>query len=150
MARLLILAHAPLASAFQAVAAHTFPELVDRIRVVDVQPGDQPEHVEVKARSLLAGGPGVDGETLVLTDVFGATPSNGAERLAGPQVQVLSGVNVPMLWRTLCYADESLEALVNRAVSGGNLGVIQVPVLRPQNQTQTTRRHDQNHAHHQQ
>ena len=55
MARLLILAHAPLASAFQAAAAHTFPELVDRIRVLDVQADDQPEPVEASARLLREG-----------------------------------------------------------------------------------------------
>ena len=41
---------------------------------------------------------------LLLTDTPGATPHNAALRLASAQVQVLSGVSVPMLWRTLCYA----------------------------------------------
>ncbi|MGY0197782.1 PTS sugar transporter subunit IIA [Leptothrix sp. BB-4] len=151
MARLLILAHAPLASALQAVAAHTFPELVDRIRVVDVQPGDQPEHVEVKARSLLAGGPGVDGETLVLTDVFGATPANVAQRLAdGQRVRVIAGVNVPMLWRALNYAQLPLEELASRAMMGGSHGVMPIATTRPQNQAHTTNVHDSIEHHHQQ
>ena len=43
-------------------------------------------------------------DVLIFTDVFGATPCNVAQRLAdGVQVKVVAGVNVPMLWRTLCY-----------------------------------------------
>ena len=46
-------------------------------------------------------------EALILTDVFGATPCNVAQRLAdGVQVKVVAGVNVPMLWRSLCYSGD--------------------------------------------
>ena len=51
------------------------------------------------------------------------------------QVKVVTGVNVPMLWRTLCYADESLDAVVARAMAGATQGVMQVATSRPQNQT---------------
>ncbi len=150
MPALLIVAHVPLASALKAAAAHVFPaECATRVQALDVLPEWSAEEVETRINGLLAAG--AEPSTLIFTDVFGATPCNGAQRVAdGLSVRLIAGVNVPMLWRTLCYADESLEALVNRAVSGGNLGVIQVPVLRPQNQTQTIRRHDQNHPHHQQ
>ena len=151
MARLLILAHAPLASAFQAAAAHAFPELVDRIRVLDVQADDQPEPVEARARLLLATGDGVDGETLVLTDVFGATPANVAQRLAdGQRVRVLAGINVPMLWRALNYAQLPLEELASRAMMGGTHGVMPIATTRPQNQVQTPTVHDSIDHHHQQ
>ena len=50
-------------------------------------------------------------EVLIFTDVFGATPCNIAQRLAdGVRIKVVTGVNVPMLWRTLGYCDESLDA----------------------------------------
>jgi PTS system ascorbate-specific IIA component len=39
-----------------------------------------------------------------------------------------------MLWRTLCYASEPLDALVERAVGGGTQGVMQVAAARRQNQ----------------
>jgi mannose PTS system EIIA component len=94
MARLLILAHAPLASALRAVAEHTFPELVDRVQALDVAAHEPPEQVERRARELLANGAESDPEALVLTDVFGATPANVAQRLAdGARVRVLAGVN---------------------------------------------------------
>jgi len=75
------------------------------------------------------------GETLILTDVFGATPCNVAQRLAdGVKVKVVAGVNVPMLWRTLSYANEALDMLVARAISGAAQGVLQASASRPQQQ----------------
>jgi PTS system ascorbate-specific IIA component len=65
----------------------------------------------------------------VLTDVLGATPCNGAQRLAGEQVQVLSGVSVPMLWRTLCYASQKpLTELARRAMQGAVTGIVATPL----------------------
>jgi PTS system mannose-specific IIA component len=55
----------------------------------------------------------------VLTDVFGATPSNIAQRLVeGRQARLVTGVNLPMLLRCVCYRGEALDALVQRAIVG--------------------------------
>jgi PTS system ascorbate-specific IIA component len=151
MARLLILAHAPLASALRAVAEHTFPELVDRVQALDVAPNEPPEQVERRARELLIDGAESDPEALVLTDVFGATPANVAQRLAdGGRVRVLAGVNVPMLWRALNYARLPLDELVSRAMIGATQGVLPIASTRPQNQVQPPNVHDSHDHHHQQ
>lgn len=124
MPGLLVIAHAPLASALKAVAEHTFPNCAPQLAVLDVQPSMSAEAVEAAARELLAGS--AHTEWLVLTDVFGATPSNAALRLldeAG-HIRLVSGVNVSMLWRSLCYAGESLERLVQRASEGGAAGIV--------------------------
>ncbi len=131
MPNLLVIAHAPLASALRQVAEHTFPDCAPTLTVLDVHPGECAEDVEAAARALMAdaGQP----EWLVLTDVFGATPSNGAQRLAGEQVQVLTGVSVPMLWRTLCYASQKpLTELVRRAMQGAVTGIVATPPLSPE------------------
>jgi PTS system ascorbate-specific IIA component len=61
---------------------------------------------------------------LVLTDMFGATPSNIAARLASlPQVRVLAGVNLPMLLRAVCYRATPLDTLVDKALAGATKGV---------------------------
>lgn len=140
MAGLLIIAHAPLASALKAAAGHAFPEAMQRVQACDVLPEIAIEDVEAQARLLLRQALSVSSrcEALVLTDAFGATPSNIAQRLAdGVQVKVVTGVNVPMLWRTMNYADEPLEMLVARALAGATQGVMQVAPARPQNQTNT-------------
>ena len=124
MSGLLLIAHAPLASALKAVAEHAFPDCASKLEVLDVTPEMSVETVEARARSILAAA-GFE-EALVLTDVFGATPCNAAMRLqdAEGHVRVLSGVNVPMLWRSLCYANEPLPELLQRAASGGTQGIV--------------------------
>lgn len=145
MAGLLIIAHAPLASAFKAAAAHAFPEAAERIEALDVTAQLLPEEIEAQARILLDRALAAPGrrEALVLTDVFGATPSNIAQRLAdGVQVKIVSGINVPMLWRTVNYADEPIDMLVTRALAGATQGILQVAPARPQNQTLKARGED--------
>ncbi|MDB6000386.1 MAG: fructose transporter subunit [Rhizobacter sp.] len=149
MAGLLIIAHAPLASSLKAVAQHTFPDCARLLEALDVSPNMPIEEIEVRARALLA--QVVDPEALIFTDVFGATPCNVAQRLAdGVHVKVLAGVNVPMLWRSLCYVGEPLDTLIMRAMSGATQGVMQVASSRPQNQTLKLGINDQDHSHHQQ
>ncbi len=134
MARLLIVAHAPLASALAQVAVHPFADCAASVLALDVTPEMSPEEVQARALQLLA--PQAEqGETLILTNVFGATPCNAAQRLAdGMRIRVVTGVNVPMLWRALCYRDEPLDTLVSRALAGGTQGVMQAGASRPQQQ----------------
>lgn len=121
MVHLLVVAHAPLASALSAVAAHTYPCCDSRLRALDILPewGLDRAVAEI-ARALPESGP-----VLVLADVPGATPANAAaQALQGrPEAALVHGVNVPMLWRTLCYGSDGLEALAQRAVEGGIRGV---------------------------
>ena len=62
---------------------------------------------------------------LMLTDVFGASPSNLAHRLTelGVSTRRISGLNLPMLLRSLNYSDLPLDKLTEAASSGGKLGV---------------------------
>lgn len=128
MVQLLVIAHAPLASALRQVAEHVFPDCAPTLAVLDVQPGMAPVDVELAARELMAAAP--ERDWLVLTDAPGATPCNGALRLVGEGVQVLSGVSVPLLWRTLCYANRTpLVDLARRAMQGGIAGIEATPPL---------------------
>jgi PTS system ascorbate-specific IIA component len=147
MTTVLIIAHAPLASALRAVAQHTYPDCAAQVQALDVQRDASAEQVEAEARALMAGQS--DGDTLVLTDVFGATPCRGATLLLGnPRVRLVAGVNVPMLWRTLCYGtQEPLDALVARAVAGATQGVMSVTASPPQNQVLRPSAHDQTGRH---
>jgi PTS system ascorbate-specific IIA component len=62
---------------------------------------------------------------LVLTDIFGGTPSNIATRLLIPgRVEGASGVSLPMLIRALTYRNETLATVVAKALSGGKEGVV--------------------------
>jgi PTS system ascorbate-specific IIA component len=62
---------------------------------------------------------------LVLTDIYGSTPSNIANRLLdGEQIKVVSGINLPMLIRVLNYPRLNLAELTEKALSGGRDGII--------------------------
>jgi PTS system ascorbate-specific IIA component len=62
---------------------------------------------------------------LVLTDLFGSTPSNIANRLLNSHnVSVVSGASVPMLLRVMNYPDSRLDKLGEIAVSGAHDGVV--------------------------
>jgi PTS system ascorbate-specific IIA component len=149
MAGLFIIAHAPLASSLKAVAQHVFPDCAATLEALDVAPEMTPEEIEGSAAAIVQRLR--DPDVLILTDVFGATPCNVAQKLAdGVQVKVVTGVNVPMLWRSLCYAAEPLDALVARAVAGATQGVMQVAVARPQNQAPSPTNDDQVQHNHQQ
>ena len=151
MNAILIIAHAPLAHALRSCALHVFPDCGPHVSAIDVQPNLPPEESLGMARvalDQLSRSAGVSG-VLVLTDIFGATPSNVAQRLVdGMKSRLITGVNLPMLLRSVSYRHEPLDALVSRAVIGGTQGVMQVAVTAPQNQPR--RNHDHDHQDHQQ
>jgi mannose PTS system EIIA component len=68
------------------------------------------------------GGMGV----LVLTDLYGSTPSNIAAQVArlGTPVRRVSAVSLPMLLRVMNYADLSLDELPGIAAAGSRNGAI--------------------------
>jgi len=150
MNAILIIGHAPLAHALRQCALHVFPDCAASVAAIDVQPNLSPEETLATARIALQQLrlPGVKG-VLVLTDIFGATPSNVAQKLVdGVTSRLITGVNLPMLLRAVSYRHEPLDALVSRAVVGGTQGVMQVAVTAPQNQPR--RSHDQDQYDHQQ
>jgi PTS system ascorbate-specific IIA component len=147
MNRVLLIAHAPLASALRDCAVHVFPDAADRVAALDVQPDVAPEATLAAARELCAAwAPEAVQGVLVLSDLFGATPCNVAQRLVASlaeeprEAALIAGVNVPMLLRALSYVREPLEALASRALMGGTQGVMRVAAAAPQNQVR--RHHD--------
>ena len=141
MNAILIIAHAPLAHALRSCALHVFPDCGAHVSAIDVQPNMPPEETQATARIAMEQLSHVEGITgvLVLTDIFGATPSNVAQKLVdGTTSRLITGVNLPMLLRSVSYRNESLDALVSRAVIGGTQGVMQVAVTAPQNQARRT------------
>ena len=62
---------------------------------------------------------------LVLTDLFGSTPSNVANRLVDRhRAIVISGANIPMLLRIMNYPDADLEELAEKATAGAHDGIM--------------------------
>jgi PTS system mannose-specific IIA component len=139
---ILVVAHAPLASALAQAAGHVYacaPEkAAAQLRTLDVAADAEVESMCAAARALI-GQIDRGAGTLVLTDAFGATPGNVAARLVEPgRVAVIAGVNLPMLLRALCYRDGTLAQTVDKALAGGTQGVLQVTGTPVQNQASRT------------
>ena len=94
-----------------------------RTEFISVNIASQPEDKILEAQQLVSKldtGNGV----LILTDMYGSTPSNIACALKQLHVEVVAGLNLPMLMRILNYPNLPLHRLADKAVSGGKEGVM--------------------------
>lgn len=144
---ILIIAHAPLASALRDCVLHVYPESAGEVLALDVSANEPTESTRAAALALLE--QLQTHEALVLTDMFGATPCNVAQKVVdGIHTKLVAGVNLPMLLRAVNYRHEALDVLVARALAGGAQCIMQVAVTAPQNQVKKA--HDPlHHDHHQ-
>jgi len=97
---------------------------------LEVQPIDYHESQEALAQALQARvrhldqGQGV----LILADIYGSSHTNAACQLLQPgRVELVSGVNVPMLLRVLTHRRLGMPDLVRKALSGGTEGIVSAP-----------------------
>lgn len=129
MNSILLIAHAPLASALKSAALHAFPDAGGCIAVIDVLPSHSPEQTLQTAHELLAlaQSNGEISGTLVMSDVLGATPCNVARRLVdGVNIRCVAGTSLPMLFRAITYAHEPLALMADKALMGASQGAMAV------------------------
>jgi len=120
---LLIVAHEPLGQAILDVVVGTLGNNPIRTSVLDIVRDCEPDALRKQTRQLIEQLDDGDG-VLVLTDIYGSTPSNIACALLDrADVRIVTGLNVPMLFRVMNYAGLELDALTEKAVSGGHDGV---------------------------
>ncbi len=98
-----------------------------RVALMGVSMEDDPDRMRVQARDLVREVDHGDG-VLVLTDLYGSTPSNIANcDYFEHRVNVVAGLNMPMLLRVLNYPKLGLDELTEKAVSGGTDGIMRCP-----------------------
>lgn len=121
---LLIVAHAPLGQTIHDVAVDTLGHNPLKTAVLDIIRDSEPDIAKIQSQRLVEELDDGDG-VLVLTDIYGSTPSNIACALQGKEnVRIVSGLNLPMLFRIMNYANLDLQALTEKAVSGGHDGIL--------------------------
>jgi mannose PTS system EIIA component len=127
MIGILLVSHGAFGESLIHCASHVLGKRPLYVRQLGVTVHDSPDEILPTAQDLirfLDQGQGV----LVMTDIYGATPSNIATRLLVPgRVEGIAGVNLPMLIRALTYREEPLDAMVAKALSGGTEGVMRMP-----------------------
>lgn len=124
MIGLFLVTHSSYGESLIQCACHVLNKRPPQILQLGIAAQDDPLDALPLARDLLKlvdTGQGV----LVMTDIYGATPSNLAMKLleAG-RIEGITGVNLPMLLRALTYRDKDMATLVSRATSGGRDGVL--------------------------
>ena len=101
-----VLGHAPEALVVSEVPMDAATDQVEQQLVATLQQIDQ--------------GQGV----LVLTDLFGATPTNCACRLTESRMRIVSGASLGMLLSCLTYQRDNLDELTEKATAAGVRAVV--------------------------
>jgi PTS system mannose-specific IIA component len=120
MIGILIVAHGSLADSLVECATHVLGQRPRGLATLDFIGHADPDERQKALQARLAELDEGDG-ILVLTDMYGATPSNTLCRLLEPaHIEGVSGANLPMLLKALNYRDTlALPQLVERIVEGG-------------------------------
>lgn len=127
MIGILIISHGTLGESLIHCASHMLNKRPTRLRQIGVTAQDDPVLLVPQARKMIKELDEGDG-VLVLTDMYGGSPSNIAAKLVIPgRIEAIAGVNLPMLIRALTYRDKPMTMMVTKAISGGCEGVLRVP-----------------------
>ncbi|CAI8359936.1 MAG: PTS system mannose-specific EIIAB component [Gammaproteobacteria bacterium] len=130
---ILLLTHNDIGAQLLLAAKSTYGSVPIRTEILSIDHYDQPNDLAKLANQyvkLLDDGKGV----LILTDMFGSTPSNIAKDLCHlSKVNVVSGLNLSMLLHIFNYPNLSLNQLTTKAIEGGRDGVIQINYERKKN-----------------
>tara|TARA_Y100001960_G_scaffold76620_1_gene81842 strand:- start:431 stop:835 length:405 start_codon:yes stop_codon:yes gene_type:complete len=123
---LLLLTHNDIGSQLLLAAKSIFGDTPSRVELLSVDHYDQPNdviHLAKQYVKVLDEGKGV----LILTDMFGSTPSNIASEFSNVKnVEVVSGINLSMLLNIFNYPTLSLAALTKKALDGGKQGIVKI------------------------
>ena len=112
MVGVVVVTHCHLAEELIAAAELVVGEQLRQFQSVSIDPKEGSEEIRQKIIAAIRkvdGGQGV----LILTDMYGGTPSNiSLSFLEEKKIEVITGVNLPMLLKLATYQDDmALEAL---------------------------------------
>ena len=126
MIGILIVAHDTLGDSLVRAVTHVLGTRPPQFEVLSVAATDDPLQLLPAAREQVARldtGEGV----LIFSDIYGATPCNLATKLQVPgRVEVIAGVNLPMLVRAFTYRAKGMDTMITKAISGGRDGVLHI------------------------
>ncbi len=125
----LLINHEHVGSGLLAAARSICGDYAGSIEEVSISHNAKPEAALQEIQRKITGldhGAGV----LVLSDLYGSTPSNIATQLHQPgKIAIVLGINLPMLIRVFNYPKDNLEKMVAKAIAGGREGVFVYPPM---------------------
>ena len=124
MIGILLITHGTLGESLVQNVCHVLNKRPPLLAQLGVSAQDDPLDILPLARILVNEVDGGDG-VLILSDILGATPANLTLKLLDPgRIEGVTGVSLPMILRALTYRKNEMKILVQKAVSGGRDGVI--------------------------
>lgn len=126
---ILLVSHGRLAEGLLDAAVLILGE-AEGIFTASINQGEAPEMLDDRlknaAEAIEKGG--FDRRILILTDLFGATPSNASLRVLGDRAIVVTGMNLGMLLETIQAreSDDSIEELAHVACGNGRESIREV------------------------
>ncbi len=124
MIGLVILAQRDIALGLLEAVDHVLGQRPPALVAFPVSYETPPDQLGQGLRNVLAKLDHGDG-VLILADIYGATHINVACRLLErDRIELVTGVNLPMLIRALNYRDRPLPQLIEKALSGGTEGIV--------------------------
>lgn len=128
MARVILVMHEPLGAAFARCAEHVLGSPQSALHVVDVVPDADVEQLSAHLNELLRNAP--ESGSLVLCDLYGATPFNVAQRAVelarsqGVKTCLLTGANLSMILKALTDPCLDPDALHDSVRLGALRGIV--------------------------
>lgn len=124
MIGVVVLAEKGLAAGLIGAAVRTLGTAPPGLQAVAVDYNSPPEAISDDIRRAIQQadyGRGV----LLLADIYGATHTNLACRLLERgRIELVTGVNLPMLLKVVNYRHLSMDDLIDKALSGGGGGIV--------------------------
>jgi PTS system mannose-specific IIA component len=124
MTGLILLTYGKIGHELLTAANHILNQSIEQIEVIsvydqsdtaDVLPAQIQQAIEQLKKSR---------QCLILVDLHGCTHFNIARKFAEPlQIELVSGLNLPMLLRVLSHRDEDLVTVSHYAEEGGVMGI---------------------------
>ncbi|HCI13615.1 MAG: PTS fructose transporter subunit IIA [Gallionellales bacterium GWA2_60_142] len=119
MVGILLVTHDGLGGSLVECVKHVLGEVPHNLKSLSVHAWDEPQQKLVDGEELIKE-LDIGGGVLILTDMYGATPSNiGRQLCRSERVHGVAGVNLPMLLRVVSRTGLTLPELADAAVSGG-------------------------------
>ncbi|MBY0379286.1 MAG: PTS sugar transporter subunit IIA [Burkholderiales bacterium] len=124
MVNIIVIAHSEIANSFAYCVEHVLAKRINNLHILPVKKTEDADNILFKAQEFIEK-IGVNDEILILTDIYGATPSNIAQKLVKPgSVELITGLNLPMLIRAISYAKDGLKVCVDKALDGAICGIV--------------------------